>query len=139
MVQNGELHFDGGLLNNLPVDIMRKITTHRGTIIAIELVGTKDEAHYEFPPILPFWQTLLAKLGLGYHYKFPRFIDTFLKSLLVGSFLKAQQNSVNADIFIGLDLSRFPMLHSNQKLENKIVEIGYQTTMEHIKTMTIKK
>lgn len=140
MVQSGELHFDGGLLNNLPVDIMRKMVTHRGTIVAIELVGSnKDEIHYSFPPILPFWATLLSKLGFGYTYKFPRFIDTFLKSLLVGSFLKAQQNSINADIFVGLDLSKYPMLHSNQKVENKIVEIGYNSTMERIKNMTLRK
>jgi len=139
MVQDGELHFDGGLLNNLPVDVMRKITTQRGTIIAIELVAyNKDEHKYNFPPILTFWQTFLGKFNLRNDYKFPRFIDTFLKSLLAGSSLKAKQNSMGADILIGLDLSRYPMLHSNRKQEHRIIEIGYEATMHQIKNMKRK-
>lgn len=140
MLQDGELHLDGGLLNNLPVDVMRKIVGHRATIVAVELTENSTDKHkYDFPPILTFWQALLGKLGYVYDYKFPRFIDTFLKALLAGSSYKAQQNSLMADILISLDLSRFPMLHSNKKLENRIVDMGYDTTMAHIKNMKRKK
>lgn len=139
MLLNGHLHFDGGLLNNLPVDIMRKITTHRGTIIAVELTANvKDEHKYRFPPVLTFWQTLLAKMGFFYDYRFPRFIDTFLKSLAVGSSLKAQQNSLAADLVISLDLSHYPMLYSNKKYEKKLAEVGYEMTMTQIKNMKKK-
>lgn len=134
MLLNGELHLDGGLLNNLPVDVMRKIIGHRGNIIAVELTSSaRDEQKYNFPPILMFGQAFLAKLGIGYDYKFPRFIDTFLKSFLVGSSLKSQLNGVAANILIGIDLSTFPMLYSNKHQENKIVELGYETTMEKLK------
>lgn len=136
MVLHGELHFDGGLLNNLPVDVMRKIISQRGTIIAVELVAyNKDERKYNFPPILTFWQTLMGRLRNSHEYRFPRFIDTFLKSLLAGSSVKAKENSMGADILVGLDLSRYPMLHSNKKQENKIIEIGYNATMHQIKNM----
>jgi NTE family protein len=134
MLLNGELHFDGGLLNNLPVDIMRKIVGHRGNVVAIELIGNmQDEHKYEFPPILTFWQTFLSKINMGPKYKYPRFIDTFLKSLLVGSSLKSQLNSTAANMFVSLDLSRFPMLYSNKGSENKILEEGYNSTVEQIK------
>lgn len=139
MLIDGHLHFDGGLLNNLPVDIMRKIITHRGTVIAVELTANvKDEHKYRFPPVLTFWQTLLAKIGLIYDYRFPRFIDTFLKSLAVGSSLKAQQNSLAADLVISLDLSHYPMLYSNKKYEKKLAEVGYEMTMTQIKNMKKK-
>lgn len=140
MLLDGELHFDGGLLNNLPVDVMRKMIGHRGTIVAVELVANvNDTRKYDFPPILTFWRTLFGKLGLAYDYKFPRFIDTFLKSLLIGSSVRAQQNSLAANILISIDLSRFPMLHSNKKLESRIIDMGYDTAMENIKNMKRSK
>lgn len=139
MLLDSELHFDGGLLNNLPVDVMRKITGHRGTVVAIELIGNlQDEHQYNFPPILTFRQTLLSKMGVGISYKYPRFIDTFLKSLLVGSSLKAQLNGAAANILVSLDLARLPMLHSNKRVENKIIDEGYESTMHQIKNMKQK-
>jgi NTE family protein len=140
MVLNGKLHFDGGLLNNLPVDIMRNLIGMRGNIVAVELtISNVDSRCYNFPPVLPFWHTLLSKLKIVSDYKFPPFIDTFLKSLLVGSFAKAQQNSLAANLLVSLDLSSFPMLHSNRKLENRIVDIGYESTMLQIKNMLVMK
>lgn len=134
MVLNGDMHFDGGLLNNLPIDVMRNIITQRGTVIGIELAGvTRDETRYNFPPILTFWQTLLAKLGFGFHYIFPRFIDTFLKSLLVGSSLKSQQNNLATTILVNMDLSKFGMLYFNRVQEKNMIEIGYNATINQIK------
>lgn len=133
MLLHGELHLDGGLLNNLPVDIMRKFISHRGSIIAIDLGTIKDESKYNFPPILPFWKAFLAKFHIAYDYKFPRFIDTFLRSLLAGSSAKSQQNGLAANILIDLDLSRYPMLQSKKKHISKILEIGYTTTLKQLK------
>ena len=140
MLMDGELHFDGGLLNNLPVDVMRKLITHRGNVIAVDLNGSTTDSHiYNFPPVLTFRQAFLAKLGIIYDYKFPPFIDTFLRSLLVGSYLKSQQNSLAANILVNVDLSRFPMLHSDKKQENNLVDLGYDTTVQQIKNMQRKK
>lgn len=140
MLINGELHFDGGLLNNLPVDVMRQIVGHRGNVIAVELgANLKDEHRYDFPPILTFWSTLAAKLKFAHpDYYFPRFIDTFLRSLLTGSSLRAQQNGLAASILIVLDMTGFPMLHSNKKRERRLVEIGYESTIDKIKNLNVR-
>ncbi len=138
MIIDGELHFDGGLLNNLPVDVMRHTIGQRGTIIAVELSGNGGNHKYSFPPILTFWQAFLGKFGLAFDYKFPPFVDTFLKSLIVSSIVKSQQNSLIADLFVSVDLTSYPMLYSNKKVENKIVELGYETMMKQIKNMRLK-
>ncbi len=139
MVLNGELHIDGGLLNNLPVDIMRNFIGQRSNVIAVEIAGySKDGKKYDFPPILSFWQAFLSKLGIAYEYKFPPFIDTFLKSLIVGSSLKTNLNSIEANIFVNLDLSQFPMLYSNKRQVHQIINIGYETTLQQIKNMKSK-
>lgn len=135
VVINGEIHLDGGIINNLPVDIMKKLIGHKGTIIAIELTrSAKDEQLYNFPPILPFWKTLLAKLRIGFRdYHFPHFVDTFLKSLLAGSSVKQAENSLDATVLISPDISKFSLLHISREQENELMQIGYDTTMAAIK------
>jgi len=134
MVIDHELHFDGGLLNNLPVDVMRQLVGIKGKIIAIELGDTQSsEIKYDFPPILTFTQLLLAKLGFGLkEYRFPRFLDTFLQALFSGSVLKVKQNSVNANLLISLNLSKFSMLHADLKQGKKLIEKGYQEAVKQI-------
>jgi NTE family protein len=131
MVLNGELHLDGGLLNNLPVDVMRNYIGREGKIIAVELIGTSPDRHkYNFPPILTLKEAILSKLGMTKEsYKFPRFIETFLRGFLIGSSAKTQQNSLAASIMIDLNLSKFRLLHSNTKQAEKMIEIGYLETM----------
>src|SRR6202034_1924826 len=105
MVTNGELHIDGGVINNLPVNTMRDILGSESKIIAIELMSEiTDPNRYNFPPTLDFKQTFLAKLRLGYRdYKFPPFLETFIKALLVGSSVKQKENSAAADLLIDPD------------------------------------
>ncbi len=131
---NHELHMDGGLLNNLPVDIMRAFLGKKANIIAVELnTFTPDTIKYRFPPILTFKQSLLMKLGLSHEsYRFPRFVDTFLRALFVGSLAKSRQNGLSANILIGLELSKFRLLHSNAKQAERLIQIGYESTIKQI-------
>jgi NTE family protein len=131
MLIDGELHFDGGLLNNLPVDIMRQFVGTRGKIIAIDLNSYMADRHkYNFPPILTFKDALFSKLGIGENgFKFPRFTDTFMRGLFVGSLLKSRQNSLAANLFVSLNLSKFRLLHSNIKQANRLIEVGYHETL----------
>lgn len=135
VVSKGQIYLDGGIANNLPVELMKKISDSIKTIIAVELIhNVPDEKGYNFPPILPFWKVLLSKLRLGYKsYKFPNFIDTFLKSLLVGSSVKQLENSLAADILIKPDLSKFHLLNITYAEEQELIEIGYNATIRVFK------
>lgn len=141
MLLKGELHFDGGLLNNLPVDVMRQLVGIKGKVIAIELANSyKDENIYKFPPVLTFWQTLLLKLKIGgTAYRFPAFLDTFLKALSVSSLLKARQNGLIANLLVSLDLTKFSMLHMDEAQSKQLVDIGYQETLKHISKLKASK
>lgn len=132
MLINNELHLDGGLLNNLPVDVMRQLVGNKGKIIAVELNSfAPDKRKFNFPPILTFKTALFAKLGIGENqYKFPRFTDMFLRSLFLGSLHKSKQNSLGANIFISLNLSKFRLLLSNPKQADRLIEIGYRETLK---------
>lgn len=134
VVIRGQIHLDGGIINNLPVDVMKKVIGPRGTIIAVELTNSKNGHEYNFPPILTFWQTMLAKLGFAHQdYKFPPFVDTFLKSLLAGSSAKQMENCLIADVLVSPNLSYVGLLTINKEQENEIFEVGYNTAVKVIK------
>jgi NTE family protein len=136
MVIDGELHLDGGLLNNLPVDVMRQFVGKKGKIIAIELNSSTigDRAHYQFPPTFTFKQAFLTRIKHNKHnYHFPRLIDTFMRGLLIGSSAKTQHNSLIADIFVNVNLNQFRLLHIHPKQADKIFELGYLEMKNQLK------
>jgi NTE family protein len=127
MVINGELHLDGGLLNNLPVDIMRQMVGKGGKIVAVELNSSiGDKRRYQFPPIFTFKEAFLArKMKKNESYRLPRLLDTFMRGLLIGSSAKTRQNGLGANVIVNLNLNKFRLLHSNSKQAEKMIEVGY--------------
>lgn len=135
VVIKGTLYLDGGILNNLPTDVMRKAIGPKGTLIAVELTHqNKDNNNYNFPPILTFWPTILSKTGIAYKdYRFPPFVDTFLKSLLSGASVKQEENSLMADILISPNLSQYGLLEVSKKDEGELIKAGYHSALKAIK------
>lgn len=135
MVLDGELHYDGGLLNNLPTDHMRNLLGSDATIIAVSLSGLNEKPkQYHFPPIIPFWLAIKKKLKIGHHqYKFPPFFVTFLNALLLGSSAKEKANMLIADIVICPNLTEYRVMNLKVTGIHGMVEIGYKATQEQIK------
>lgn len=138
MVIEGELYFDGGLLNNLPVDCMRTMLGDECTIIAVSLTESDGKIErYQFPPIIPFRVGLMRKLKLGYQdYKFPPLLNTFIQALLVGSSMKEKINRLAADILIAPDLSKFRSFEVNLQKIDELIEIGYKEMLEKIQVFS---
>jgi NTE family protein len=135
LVINGHLHLDGGIVNNLPTDLMRKLSSSIGTIIAVELIhNIIEEKHYKFPPILTLSTVVLSKLHLAYKdYKYPHFVDMFLRSLLVGSTVKQTENARSADVLISPDLSGYNLLNVNKKQADELIDLGYKAALKSVK------
>jgi NTE family protein len=134
MVLDNELHLDGGLLNNLPVDVARNFLGRKAKIIAVDLNSfTLDRHKYMFPPILTFKQALFAKMGFTLdNYHFPRFADMFMRGIFMGSLLKSVQNGLSANVLVSLDLNKFRLLQSNPKQAEKLIQIGYDATIKQL-------
>ena len=130
------------MVASLPVDVMRDMLGRDSKIIAVELMNEAvDNIRHNFPPTLTFRQALLSKLRLGYRdYKFPPFMETFLKSLLVGASVKQKDNSIAADVLIEPDTRGYNMLRlSNKKQQDDLIDLGYQAAFEKISTWDVKK
>jgi len=128
VVIDGDIHFDGGLLNNLPVDVMRNLLGPNSIIIASKLSTTeRDKKRYYFPPTLTLMETILYKLHLGYrYYRFPSYLDMFMNSLLLGASQKEEDNAYAANILINPNVSKFKSITRAHKQENVVIKIGYE-------------
>lgn len=135
LVVNGELQVDGGILNNLPVDTMKRFLGPHGKVIAVELTRyDQDQKHYHFPPCLTTWDTWMSKLGLSRkHYQLPSMLDVFLNALLAGSAFKQEMNSQQADILIKPDLSAFGLMNVSRKQEDQLIHLGRESARKALR------
>lgn len=133
---NDQIHVDGGVLNNLPVDVMRDGMMYSGKIIAVSVsnrgvAGESYNTKYNIPLILPLMNSLGISLGIsGKEYKIPPFFDTFLNSLLLGSSKQEYLNSMEADILIAPSLQGYTMLSIKQIQIDNVMQLGYDETIK---------
>lgn len=126
IVSNGKLLFDGGLLNNLPVDTMRDLIGPSHTIMASSLAHRqKENEHYQFPPVLSRKEAIMWRLGLSKQkYSYPYFLETFVDALLLGSSAHEEKNCSAADLLVKPNLQGFKLLSIDVVKENELIQIG---------------
>ena len=127
-VVNGELAVDGGLLNNLPVDIMRQQSV--GPIIAVDL-SSQREYKLDYSDV-PGPTRILAGRWLPFmrRYRVPGIMTSLLKAQEVGSLVHARSARAQAALVLQPDVNRFKL--TDVQPFNAIVETGYRHAMELI-------
>jgi NTE family protein len=127
-VVNGKLYVDGGILNNLPVDVMRMMVGVDHTIIAVSLSRDDNKiSDYSFPPVMSFGRALMSRFGYG-DDTYPPFLETFMDALLLGAAAREEQNQIMADFLVHPNLSKYKMLSVEEKQEQELIDLGYTET-----------
>lgn len=129
VVKDGDLLIDGGVMNNLPVDVMRR-AVGGGEITAIDLRPVVDLRMVEGSDRLPDWRALAGNLaGTSDH---PTVIDVLMRTVELGS-AQAQRVSLEA---AGVTRYLRPPA-SNVRLSDfrsgaALVELGYRYAVEEL-------
>ena len=116
MVENGELHVDGSVLNNLPIDVMR--VRNPGTIIGVS-VGSRQgprlpEGHSRVPGRLT---SLRARLFGGKDEpEAPGIIDILFSATMISGHRASKAFEHEADLMI------FPAVDSWEHLDFAALE-----------------
>lgn len=134
IVDEGDVYVDGGVINNLPVDVMKDYLDGKGKIIAVDLSSAiHSNQRYAFPPIITFWEAVMIKLKLSKNkkYQFPRYYEVLIESLLMGSHERVIKNALSADILIQPDLSEYSAFFRTDRAQN-MISLGYQLMMCHL-------
>ncbi|MFI4918704.1 MAG: patatin-like phospholipase family protein [Legionellales bacterium] len=141
--RNNHIHVDGGILNNLPVDIMLE-KINGGKIIASSL-----QIRHHIPTLkyeddttsgwyLFLKHILLPKIWRIEHKKnFIALTTVMHESMLLGSSKHQQEMEKLADYNVVLDIDNFSLL--NFKPIRKIAELGYQQAMRALEHSDLTK
>ena len=116
---NGALLIDGGVLNNLPADIMK--TVGGGPVVAVNVTPEKDLAvSGPYPGATSGWNLLLNRR----HVKVPGILSIIMRTTMLAS--ARERNRVTADIDLLLDpaVEQFGMFDWD-KLD-AIAQVGYE-------------
>lgn len=122
VIKNGHYLVDGGLLNNLPCDLMRE--RNNGETLAVDVSHSEDFLTNLKAMPSP-WQVAWQKLstGKGRENKVPTILDTMLRSLMLASDNRRRLNKEKVDYYISPEVNGFGMLEFTSA--RTIIQHGY--------------
>ncbi len=125
----GEVHVDGGAINNMPVDVMR--TLHRGVVIGVDVGSdttfTSDIQDVDLPPL---WKLL------GWfrrHKQRPTILQILFRAGMVNSDAATQAGRRLTDLLLQPPLADVDLL--NWHAFERAIEAGYRHAHERLEAL----
>jgi predicted acylesterase/phospholipase RssA len=132
-ISDGELLIDGGLINNLPVDVMTRKNV--GKVIALDLLGdrTRNFSHITALPTLgdvikQRVKNSTVSSTTNPANELPNVLELLFRASLVGSAYHAERNRMNANLYLNPPVHDFGLLEF--KSFEKVVTVGYNHTKQ---------
>jgi len=140
LADDGEVLVDGGVMNNMPLDVMRE-WCEGGTVIGLNPMPTNDKMKpYAFGASLSGWEALKGRLHLfGSRTRAPSIIGAVMRATEINSANRMRQASYRslADLLVEPALGGYPILAFDQY--EPIIDIGYQSTREALAAWKVGK
>jgi predicted acylesterase/phospholipase RssA/CRP-like cAMP-binding protein len=129
LARDGSVLVDGGLLNNLPVEEMRRRL--RGSVVAADVSVAVDLAISPTLPPEPAWSGLrhLFRLASG-GPRLPNILEVLMRSAEIASVRDSRVSGEPADLYLHVPLEGYTM--SDFAAIDDIVEAGYEYTMRRL-------
>jgi len=128
--EKNELLVDGGVLNNLPIDIMREINQF-GTVIAIDVVPERGlTAEGDYGLSVSGWREALSRFNPWRRsVRSPNIANIIMQSMMVGSdfFREGLLEQGLADIYLKIDVEGIGMLQF--EAVQAAADIGYEASI----------
>lgn len=129
----GQLLTDGAVLNNFPVDVMRKRLGWQSDLIGVNVGQINELTHeYDFGTTLSGWNVFWSRLNpFQEARKTPRLVETLLRSADIKGLERLEELKNGLDILIEPDVSEISLL--DFKAYAEIADIGYKAAQEAFK------
>jgi predicted acylesterase/phospholipase RssA/CRP-like cAMP-binding protein len=133
--ENGDLLVDGGVLNNMPIDVMRKLNP-AGKVLAIDVSTSKGmNVEEDYGLSVSGWRQLLSRFIPTWvkPVKAPSVAEVLMQSMVVGSAITRDKSlkSGLADFYCNIQLPDVGLLDFNAVTE--VEQRGYDTVFEPLK------
>jgi NTE family protein/lysophospholipid hydrolase len=126
----GDLISDGGVLNNLPGDVMR--TVSGGTVVAVDVSPREDlalDARYATPPAS--WSYLWNRMRPSTRaIPLPNIVDIMMRTAMLSSVRMTNVVKQGVDLYIRPPIDQFELFE--WKSLDQIAEAGYHGALETI-------
>lgn len=127
ILEKGHLLIDGGILNNLPSDIMQQFCR---TVIVVD-IAEQINLTVEYDRIPSSWEILWSRIcPFKKSLQFPSILDILLGATLLSSNGRAKIVKADADFYLKPPVEQFKRLEFTALEE--LVEVGYQYTKNEI-------
>ncbi|MEO1262871.1 MAG: patatin-like phospholipase family protein [Bacteroidota bacterium] len=124
VVYKNGLHVDGGIFNNLPIDVMEQMGA--GFTMAVDLdIPNDDEVKLDCIPST--WQIIKGKLFGKTPFQIPSLMSILVKSTTLNSDFKTRQLRTRADLYFNPDLSHYGLI--DWKTFDQCVQAGYENAI----------
>ncbi|MCX5851337.1 MAG: cyclic nucleotide-binding and patatin-like phospholipase domain-containing protein [Deltaproteobacteria bacterium] len=131
VVYEKNLFIDGGVLNNLPGDIMKSLC--RGYVIAVN-ASSEEDLTIECDEIPSPWKIILGKiLPFWKPINIPNISDVIMRATVVGSLHQSKMMKADADLYLHPPIDDFGLLEFSQM--DNIIDAGYHYTKAVISEM----
>jgi predicted acylesterase/phospholipase RssA len=131
---DGDLHVDGGLVNNLPVDIMRA-RPEIGTVIAVDVSPDVEmRAPADLPAALSGWHVLARRVGVfPQRDSLPGIMTLLARSSVAASayWTRERKTAQAASLYLRIPVADFRLLAFDRV--DEIVQRGYEWTREKVR------
>lgn len=123
-ILGGEALIDGGVLNNLPGDVLRD--RFGGTVIAVN-VSPKEERQFAMSEFPSPWAAAMRLLGAA-PVEAPTILDIMTRAVTLTSARRARFVEREADYYLAPPIDGFGMLEFERI--DEIVEVGYRHAIQ---------
>jgi predicted acylesterase/phospholipase RssA/CRP-like cAMP-binding protein len=125
-IEGNEALIDGGVLNNLPGDVLRE--RFGGTLVAVS-VSPKEERRFAVTGFPSPWSAALRWLGSS-AMNAPTIVDIMTRAVTLTSARRARFVEREADVFVAPPIDAFGLLDFHRI--DAIVEAGYRHTLAQL-------
>lgn len=137
VLYHGDLLVDGGVMNNLPVDIMRQLVKG-GHIVAVNVSPPEDlMKEYHYGSSISGARALLSRLNRHDNISVPLIYDCLTRIMVLPDVNRRALKQQLADIFISPQVQQYGLLDFGAYAP--IIEIGYNTAKEALEKSRAKE
>ncbi len=130
-IHDSNLLVDGGIMNNLPGDVMKKL--FNGFVFLVD-VSPVQSIKIDNNTRLSPWSAALKKiLPFSTPQKAPTMLNILIRTTLLSSVVKRDQVKKNADLYFEPPVEAFGLLEF--KAMEEIIETGYRYTRKKLKCL----
>ncbi|KTC83786.1 patatin-like phospholipase family protein [Legionella brunensis] len=131
LVESNDFLIDGGVINNLPVDVVREVYDP-GKIIASSIISQQDHFKGLQKPFPSFWKLLRLKLISRTHQRFSYIDEVIVSTILLNSSKHQRLMEKMADFCVYHEMENFAFMDFD--LYEEIIERGYQSALSQLKS-----